>query len=105
MDKHVINEPANTVPQSLLGLAQSNPSIHLDRTYRVISLRNVPQDRVALISGGGSGHEPAHAGFVGAGLLSAAAAGNVFASPNVGQVRRALDLVENRKGTLTVIMR
>ncbi|KAJ9115161.1 hypothetical protein QFC24_007072 [Naganishia onofrii] len=99
MDKHVINEPANTVPQSLLGLAQSNPSIHLDRTYRVISLRNVPQDRVALISGGGSGHEPAHAGFVGAGLLSAAAAGNVFASPNVGQVRRALDLVENRKGT------
>ncbi|KAJ9106007.1 hypothetical protein QFC19_003343 [Naganishia cerealis] len=105
MDKHIINEPANTVPQSLLGLAQTHPHIHLDPTYRVIALRDVPARRVALISGGGSGHEPAHAGFVGQGLLSAAAAGNVFASPNVGQVRRALDLVQNEKGTLTVIMR
>ncbi len=42
------------------------------------------------ISGGGSGHEPAHAGFVGQGLLSAAACGNVFASPNVGQIRKAI---------------
>jgi dihydroxyacetone kinase len=105
MDKHIINEPSHTVPQSLLGLAQSHPHLHLDPQYRVIALRNIPQDRVALISGGGSGHEPAHVGFVGKGLLSASAAGNVFASPNVGQVRRALESVQNGKGTLTVIMR
>lgn len=105
MDKHIINNPSQTVSQSLLGLAQSNPDVQLDKQFRVISLRNVDSNRVALISGGGSGHEPAHVGFVGQGLLSASAAGNVFASPNVGQVRRALELVQNEKGTLTVIMR
>ncbi|KAI5451888.1 hypothetical protein NCC49_001190 [Naganishia albida] len=105
MDKHIINNPSQTVSQSLLGLAQSNPDFQLDKQFRVISLRSVDSNRVALISGGGSGHEPAHVGFVGQGLLSASAAGNVFASPNVGQVRRALELVQNEKGTLTVIMR
>lgn len=105
MDKHIINNPSQTVSQSLLGLAQSNPDVQLDQQFRVISLRSVDSNRVALISGGGSGHEPAHVGFVGQGLLSASAAGNVFASPNVGQVRRALELVQNEKGTLTVIMR
>lgn len=105
MDKHIINNPRQIVSQSLLGLAQTHPSLHLDPEYRVISLRDVPQQQVTLISGGGSGHEPAHAGMVGQGLLSAAAAGNVFASPNVGQVRRALDLVKTDKGTLIVLMR
>lgn len=61
--------------------------------------------RLVQISGGGSGHEPAHAGFVGQGLLSAAICGNVFASPNVGQIRKAIDLVGNDKGTLAVVMR
>jgi len=60
---------------------------------------------VALISGGGSGHEPSHAGFVGKGLLSAAISGNVFASPNVGQIRQAMNLVQNEKGTVAIIMR
>ena len=55
------------------------------------------------ISGGGSGHEPAHAGMVGDGLLSAAACGNVFASPNVGQIRKAIKHVKNNKGTLAVV--
>ncbi|GHJ85183.1 hypothetical protein NliqN6_1585 [Naganishia liquefaciens] len=105
MNKHIINSPAHTVAQSLLGLAQAHPDLQLDPDYRVVALRSVPRNRVALISGGGSGHEPAHVGFVGAGLLSASAAGNVFASPNVGQVRRALELVQNERGTLTVIMR
>lgn len=105
MDKHIINSPSHTVSQSLLGLAQSHPHLYLDPQYRVIALRSIPRNRVALISGGGSGHEPAHVGFVGNGLLSASATGNVFASPNVGQVRRALELVQNERGTLTVIMR
>ncbi|KAJ9093839.1 hypothetical protein QFC21_006210 [Naganishia friedmannii] len=105
MDKHIINTARTIVPQSLLGLTQTQPTLQLDEEYRVVSLRDVPPRKVALISGGGSGHEPAHAGMVGKGLLSAAAAGNVFASPNVGQVRRALDLVVNEKGTLIVLMR
>ena len=58
---------------------------------------------MALLSGGGSGHEPAHAGFVGAGLLDAAVCGNIFASPNVAQVRRGIELVTGEKGALLVV--
>lgn len=105
MDKHIINNPRDLVSQSLLGLAQSQPDLQLDKEFRVISRRHASRKQVALISGGGSGHEPAHAGMVGQGLLNASAAGNVFASPNVGQVRRALDLVANERGTLIVLMR
>ena len=61
-------------------------------------------DRVKLISGGGSGHEPAHAGFVGEGLLDAAVCGNIFASPNVAQIRRGVQLVTGEKGSLIVVM-
>lgn len=103
--KHVINEPRELVNESLKGLARLNPSIKVDEASRVVVLAKVPKGRVALISGGGSGHEPAHAGFVGEGLLSAAICGNVFASPNVGQIRKAIDLVDNNKGTLAIIMR
>lgn len=61
--------------------------------------------RVALLSGGGSGHEPAHAAFVGPGLLDAAVCGNIFASPNVAQVRRGIELVTAQdKGALVVVM-
>ncbi|KAK4702783.1 triose/dihydroxyacetone kinase / FAD-AMP lyase (cyclizing), partial [Phenoliferia sp. Uapishka_3] len=104
-NKHVVNEPRELVNEALRGLARLNPSIRVDEANRVVLLKEVPKDRVALISGGGSGHEPAHAGFVGSGLLSAAICGNVFASPNVGQIRKAIDLVGNEKGTLAVVMR
>ncbi|KAM0754935.1 dihydroxyacetone kinase 1 [Meredithblackwellia eburnea MCA 4105] len=103
--KHVVNEPRELVTESLRGLARLNPNVRLDETNKVIVLKDVPKDKVTLISGGGSGHEPAHAGFVGSGLLSAAICGNVFASPNVGQIRKAIDYVGNKKGTLAVIMR
>ncbi|KAG8950773.1 Dihydroxyacetone kinase 2 [Tulasnella sp. 424] len=69
----------------------------------VLYKRNPPQDQVSLISGGGSGHEPAHAGFVGDGMLSAAVCGNIFASPNAVQIRKAIELVGNPKGTLIVV--
>jgi len=58
---------------------------------------------VALLCGGGSGHEPSHAGFVGSGMLSAAVCGNIFASPNASQVRRAIDLVDNDQGTVIIV--
>jgi dihydroxyacetone kinase len=118
--KHVLNDPATLVVDSLKGLATLNPEIKLDEAsrggYRV-SFVDVPEksanyvviyrpnnSRVALLSGGGSGHEPSHAGFVGQGLLDAAVCGNVFASPNVAQIRRGLDLVTKDKGALMVVM-
>ncbi|EIW68106.1 hypothetical protein TREMEDRAFT_32898, partial [Tremella mesenterica DSM 1558] len=58
---------------------------------------------VAILSGGGSGHEPAHAGFVGEGFLDAAVCGNVFASPNVAQIRRGIHHVTGEKGALLVV--
>ncbi|KAI5476272.1 putative dihydroxyacetone kinase 1 [Pseudohyphozyma bogoriensis] len=103
--KHIINDPRELVNESLRGLGRLNPALAVDETNRVVKLATIPKDRVALISGGGSGHEPSHAGFVGEGLLSAAICGNVFASPNVGQIRKAIDLVDNNKGTLAIIMR
>jgi len=64
----------------------------------VVYRKNISHRQVAIISGGGSGHEPAHAGFVGDGLLSAAVCGNVFASPNVAQIRRGIELVGSETG-------
>ncbi|KAG9019187.1 Dihydroxyacetone kinase 2 [Tulasnella sp. 427] len=101
--KHLVNDPANLVVESLRGLSLLNPHVALEEKYKVLYKRNPPKHQVSLISGGGSGHEPAHAGFVGDGLLSAAVCGNIFASPNASQIRRAIELVGNPKGTLIVV--
>lgn len=70
----------------------------------LVIYRKSTKSRVSLLSGGGSGHEPSHAGFVGEGLLDAAVCGNVFASPNVAQIRRGVELVTKDKGSLIVVM-
>ncbi|TYJ57598.1 hypothetical protein B9479_001680 [Cryptococcus floricola] len=100
--KHLLNTPQTLVVDSLKGLATVNPNVKLDEAQRVIY--TPASDRVALLSGGGAGHEPAHAAFVGPGLLSAAISGSVFASPNVAQIRRGLELVTREKGGLVVVM-
>ncbi|CED83175.1 dihydroxyacetone kinase [Phaffia rhodozyma] len=101
--KHIVNDPKAIVLDALKGVVALNPNVKLNEEYKVIHLAKVPH-QVSIISGGGSGHEPSHAGFVGAGLLSAAVSGNVFASPNTNQVKKALEIVNNDKGTLIVIM-
>lgn len=62
-EKHLVNDPSTLVVDSLKGLATLNPTIQFDEAQRVIYRSNT-KNRVALLSGGGSGHEPAHAGFV-----------------------------------------
>ncbi|OWZ54727.1 dihydroxyacetone kinase [Cryptococcus neoformans c45] len=101
--KHLLNTPQTLVVDSLKGLATLNPNVKLDEAQRVIYTPPT-ESKVALLSGGGSGHEPAHAAFVGPGLLSAAICGNIFASPNVAQIRRGLELVTREKGGLVVVM-
>lgn len=101
--KHFFNNPSHLVLESLQGLCAINPSVALDTANKVIYLKELNQSKVALICGGGSGHEPAHSGFVGEGMLTAAVCGNVFASPGSSQVRRAIDLVDNEKGTLIIV--
>jgi dihydroxyacetone kinase DhaK subunit len=101
--KKIINKIDQAVNEMCKGIAASNPDLVLDERYKIIKRKNIDQDKVALISGGGSGHEPAHAGFVGEGMLSAAVCGDVFASPSTMQVYHAILQTQTSKGTLLII--
>jgi dihydroxyacetone kinase len=90
--KKLINDPNDVVIECIKGLVETYPKLtYLDGfpEVKVVLRADVPQgsyDRVAVISGGGSGHEPAHAGYVGEGMLTAAICGDVFASPSVNAI-------------------
>ncbi|CAE6466684.1 unnamed protein product [Rhizoctonia solani] len=101
--KHIVSSPSSLVVDALVGVSAANPSAGVDKQHKILYLAEPDRSRVAIISGGGAGHEPAHSGFVGEGMLTAAVCGDVFASPNANQVKRALQLVENDKGTLMVV--
>ena len=70
--KKVLNKVEQAVDEMCLGIVAANPKLALDQRYRVVMRKDIDKDKVALISGGGSGHEPSHAGFVGEGMLTAA---------------------------------
>lgn len=101
--KKIINKPESVVDEMCRGLVMAYGGLDLLAKYRVITRRTGKRDKVALISGGGSGHEPAHAGFVGEGMLDAAVCGDVFASPSQVQIYNAIKAVNNPAGTLLVI--
>ncbi|KAF7303561.1 Dihydroxyacetone kinase [Mycena indigotica] len=103
LQKHLLNDADTLVVDSLTGLCAVNNQLAFDPPNKVVYKATLDRSKVALICGGGSGHEPSHAGFVGEGMLSAAVCGNVFASPNASQVRRGIDLVENDAGTLILV--
>ncbi|CAM3435335.1 MULTISPECIES: dihydroxyacetone kinase subunit DhaK [Paenibacillus] len=101
--KKIMNKPENLVKEMCSGFVMAHPELEFDPKYTFIKKRELNQDKVTLISGGGSGHEPAHAGFVGKGMLDAAVCGDVFASPSQIQVYQALKSTASRKGTLMII--
>ncbi|KAJ2356036.1 Dihydroxyacetone kinase 2 [Coemansia sp. RSA 2618] len=105
--KHFITDPKTLVKDSLQGLSLANPHLVLDEAQKVIypkDLAAVRQKQVTLFCGGGSGHEPAHAGFVGAGMLTASVSGHVFASPTSSQVLSCLRRIYSQEhGSLVVI--
>ncbi len=102
--KKIINNPGNVVDEMLQGLVAAYPDrLELLAEPKVILRKEKKCGKVALISGGGSGHEPAHAGFVGKGMLDAAVAGNVFASPAPDQIQAAIAAADAGKGVLLVI--
>ncbi|KAG9026835.1 Dihydroxyacetone kinase 2 [Tulasnella sp. JGI-2019a] len=103
--KHLCDNHADLVVDSLKGLCASNPSVGLDEEYKVLYNREVNPKHVSVICGGGSGHEPAHAGMVGDGLLAAAVCGNIYASPNVAQIRRAIELVGSGPGGALLVVK
>lgn len=101
--KKIINKPETVVKEMCKGIAEAHPELELLTKYKVIKKREINQDKVTLISGGGSGHEPAHAGFVGKGMLDAAVCGDVFASPSQIQIYQAIRSTASKKGTLLII--
>nr|VZR99709.1 PTS-dependent dihydroxyacetone kinase, dihydroxyacetone-binding subunit DhaK [Mycoplasma feriruminatoris] len=103
--KKLINSPETLVNEMLEGLVKAY-SDKLKRVdgFDVIVRKNAPvENKVALVSGGGSGHEPTHAGYVGYGMLDAAVAGAVFTSPTPDQVYEAIKNVNSNKGVLLII--
>nr|WP_042195071.1 dihydroxyacetone kinase subunit DhaK [Kibdelosporangium sp. MJ126-NF4]CEL21629.1 Phosphoenolpyruvate-dihydroxyacetone phosphotransferase, dihydroxyacetone binding subunit DhaK [Kibdelosporangium sp. MJ126-NF4]CTQ92410.1 Phosphoenolpyruvate-dihydroxyacetone phosphotransferase (EC 2.7.1.121), dihydroxyacetone binding subunit DhaK [Kibdelosporangium sp. MJ126-NF4] len=103
--KKVINDPSTVVEESLRGLAVAHADILKVRTDPAVVYRSDAPvtDKVAIISGGGSGHEPMHGGFVGLGMLDAAAPGAVFTSPTPDQVQAAVEHVDGGAGVLLIV--
>jgi dihydroxyacetone kinase-like protein len=102
--KKLINEPADVVPDALRGVAAAHPELRVDHTNKIIFRRDAPvPDKVGIISGGGSGHEPLHGGFVGTGMLDAACAGEVFTSPVPDQMLEATKGVDGGAGVLHIV--
>ena len=103
--KKLINDPDAVVRESLEGFARAHPdlvSVHFDPTY-VVRADGVPEGRVGVLSGGGSGHEPMHGGFVGRGMLDAACPGEVFTSPTPDQMLAATTAVDASAGVLHIV--
>lgn len=100
--KKIINNPNNVVTEMLLGLAKANPDLYYSDGLEVISRKN-KSGKVGVISGGGSGHEPAHAGYVGEGMLDAAVAGNVFSSPSPNRIIEGIKRADSGSGVLMII--
>jgi phosphoenolpyruvate---glycerone phosphotransferase subunit DhaK len=102
--KKLINDPADVVSESLLGLAAAHPDLRVDHEKKIVYRADAPvQGKVALISGGGSGHEPLHGGFVGPGMLDAACPGEVFTSPVPDQMLAATQGVDGGAGVLHIV--
>ncbi|KAJ4147959.1 hypothetical protein LMH87_002450 [Akanthomyces muscarius] len=107
--RHFINDATHLVNTALHSLTLTNPNVALDAEHKIVYRRAASHasssPQVALLAGGGSGHEPSFAGMVGPGMLSAAVAGTIFASPSAEQVRRGImSRVDAAQGVLVVVM-
>jgi ATP-dependent dihydroxyacetone kinase len=104
--KKLINDPRHVVREMLEGVCDLHPGLALLADFDVVVRADLPPPErraVAVISGGGSGHEPAHAGYVGPGLLAAAIAGDVFTSPSVDAVLAGIRAAAGPAGAVLVV--
>jgi len=102
--KKLINDPQDVVAEALLGIEAARPEVAVDHVNRIIYRRGAPKPgKVGLVSGGGSGHEPMHGGFVGLGMLDAACAGQIFTSPTPDQMLEATIGVDSGSGVLHIV--
>jgi dihydroxyacetone kinase-like protein len=102
--KKLINDPQDVVAEALLGIEAARPELRVDHANRIIYRRDAAvTGKVGLVSGGGSGHEPLHGGFVGLGMLDAACAGQIFTSPTPDQMLEATKSVNCGVGVLHIV--
>jgi dihydroxyacetone kinase-like protein len=103
--KKLINDPPDVVADALRGIAAAHGDrLRVDHDHRIVYRRDAPRPgKVGLVSGGGSGHEPMHGGFVGMGMLDAACAGEVFTSPVPDQMAAATRAVDGGAGVLHIV--
>ncbi|SDJ87815.1 dihydroxyacetone kinase subunit DhaK [Natronincola ferrireducens] len=100
--KKIINNPNHVVTEMLQGIVKAHPELQYFEGVEVICKKD-KKKKVGLVSGGGSGHEPAHAGYVGTGMLDAAVSGNVFASPSPDRVLKGIQEANTGEGVLLII--
>jgi phosphoenolpyruvate---glycerone phosphotransferase subunit DhaK len=102
--KKLINDPADVVGEALLGIGAAHRDLRVDHEHKIVYRGDAPRaGKVGLISGGGSGHEPLHGGFVGLGMLDAACCGEVFTSPVPDQMLEATRSVDGGAGVLHIV--
>ena len=105
--RQLVNDPLDLVAEALVGLARQYPDeLRVSHEPAFVARAEDPADaapRVALVAGGGSGHEPLHSGFVGAGMLDAAVPGAIFSSPTAAQVEAATRAVDRGQGVLHIV--
>ncbi|WP_037578109.1 dihydroxyacetone kinase subunit DhaK [Phaeacidiphilus oryzae] len=102
--KKLINSPESVVSDALRGLAAAHPELRVDVEQQIVVRADAPvSGKVGLVSGGGTGHEPLHSGFVGPGMLDAACPGEVFTSPVPDQMAAATAAVDGGAGVLHIV--
>ena len=102
--KKLINAPDAVVAEALLGMEAAHPELSIDHELQIIYRADAPvAGKVGVISGGGSGHEPMHGGYVGTGMLDAACPGAVFTSPTPDQMLAATKKVDGGRGVLHIV--
>lgn len=101
--RYFINDPDEFVVQACEGLTLAHPTIAMEREPLYLYRAKPAANKVALLSGGGTGHEPLHVGFIGTGMLDAAVPGEIFASPNAIQLAAATQRVNGGRGVLHIV--
>ncbi|KAI1079720.1 glycerone kinase [Whalleya microplaca] len=101
--RHLFQSTDGLVTKSLRGLISYNHALRLDESNRVVFDTAYNKSNVSIVSGGGSGHEPAWAGYVGENLLASSVGGDIFASPSTKQILAAIDAVPSEKGSILVV--
>jgi len=102
--RHLVNAPEALVAEALEGLELTHPGlVRWERAANLVLRRTPATGKVGLVSGGGSGHEPLHAGFVGHGMLDVAVAGAVFASPTALQIQAGTVAADTGHGVLQIV--